>query len=236
MTILRAEDASRRGRSWRAGLALAFDELKRARTEDELIARAIPFGDDAGCLVPFCRMHAEDASTIALLSCWRVRNMAAYPTQFTVTDAGTSAWLRDRVLGVPDRELWLIRDPAARAIGTVGLHAGPGDERSLVLESFMRGSDTAPRWTVRAAAAALIDWAIARLRPERIGTTVFADNRPIISLLSALGLEEDGVIPLRKIVDGDRTEFVPVGDGGGTPDRYHLRMLRVIEVPTGREG
>jgi hypothetical protein len=52
------------------------------------------------------------ARSIAALARWRAANEFAYPTRFE----GTATWLRDRVLNVPDRIMFLVHDPAGRVV------------------------------------------------------------------------------------------------------------------------
>ena len=46
-------------------------------------------------------------------------NVTAYPSQFVATPISTKAWLRDRVLAVPDRMLFLLSSVAWLAIWNI---------------------------------------------------------------------------------------------------------------------
>src|SRR5258707_13683609 len=78
------------------GVRQTFAFLKQTVKQDELYVRSIIMPDGFGYLLPVCELHADDVSLIDLLARWRQENSSAYPTQFPVTIAGTSSWLRNR--------------------------------------------------------------------------------------------------------------------------------------------
>src|ERR1700747_3185553 len=92
---------------YRQAVARNFDFFKRTTQLDDLYAKSLRLADDAGYLVPTCDLHVGDDALLADLTRWRNENVAAYPSQFTATPESTKAWLRDRVLGVGERMLFL---------------------------------------------------------------------------------------------------------------------------------
>ena len=105
-----------------------FSFLKQTMQLDDLFAKSIPLAHGAGFLVPVCELHATDDGLIAKLAQWRAENAFAYPTQFPVTIAGTTSWLRSKLLDVEDRILFLVLDRYGNPIGHLGCgcpHCGP---------------------------------------------------------------------------------------------------------------
>jgi perosamine synthetase len=201
----------------------SFAALKSIDEERELGRAALPLAEAAGSLVPVCRLHLRDRELIELLGAWRVRNMDVYPTQFPVSFEGTEGWLRERLLAVPDRILFLICEPGGRPIGHGGIDEALADPASARLDNVMRGVDDAPPGIMRNAVAALIEWTWATIAPEAIWAKVFSDNEPVIRLLHGLGFEDQGLSPLRRVQSGDRITFEPAADGAA--DRHHLRIV-----------
>lgn len=204
----------------------AFAQLKEIVDESDLAAAMLPLDGHSGKLVPICRLHESDAELMALLSSWRVRNMAVYPTQFTVTTAGTARWLRHLVLAVPDRITFLVIEANGRPVGHVGLANALAGTRAVRLDNLMRGTDEASPGIMSAAVRSLIAWANTTIAPDVIWLKVFRENQVAIRFLQRLGFRPDGLIPLRAVVSGDRLEYAPMSaEDDGPPDRYQLRMV-----------
>jgi RimJ/RimL family protein N-acetyltransferase len=203
----------------------AFLSLKDTTAVRDLEARSLPLADGRGLLVPVCELHATDAHLIDTVARWRERNMAAYPTQFPVTTAGTAVWLQDRVLAVRDRVMFLVVEPGGTPVGHVGLSEALNDERAVRLDNIMRGEDRGPPGTMSASLTALIRWAQEMLAPRTIWLKVFSDNDRAIQFFRRAGFREHGLQPLRALVHGDRLEYVPADGLTLGADRYHLHMV-----------
>jgi perosamine synthetase len=208
-----------------------FAALKEIDSEADLAAATLPLDDHSGSLVPICRLHELDAGTIELLARWRVRNMAAYPTQFTVTTECTARWLRELVLDVPDRIAFLVVDTGGSRIGHVGLGDALAAERVVRLDNIMRGTDDGPRGIMSAAVRTLVVWARGAIAPTAIWVKLFSDNAVAIRFYTGLGFRPEGMIPLRESRSPERIEYVPMSAAGGHPDRYHVRMVLPDGIP-----
>lgn len=184
-----------------------------------------------GRLLPVGRGHLADRDLIATLARWRTVNMQVYPTQFTVTIDGTEAWLRDRVLGVPDRVMFLVLAADGRRLGHCGF-AEAFERGRLKLDNLVRGEPGGPAGVMAAAVSALLRWAQVNLGADTIYAPAATDNERVIRFLLRLGFRDEGeLIPLRKVVNGDRVEFVPRAPGDDRPpDRYQNRL--VYRMPT----
>lgn len=186
---------------------------------------SIPLADERGYLVPVARMHAEDAALVRKLADWRERNMSAYPTQFPVTVEGTTSWLKERVLAAEDRMLFLVLDRHGRVMGHLGLTNCLNDERSAEVDNVVRGVEGEEPGIMSLAMKTLLGWTEEFLAPAEITLRVFADNSHAISYYEKLGFVEEGRIPLRKHVSGERIEYLPLEEGDSAPqDRTFVRM------------
>ncbi len=201
----------------------AFAALKRIDDERTLEQASLPLDGSPGRLVPVCRLHEHDADLIRLLAAWRVRNMHVYPTQFRVTFDGTAAWLRERVLDVPDRIMFLVRDGDGRWIGHGGIDNALADGASVRLDNVMRGVDDAPPGLMHDAVATLLGWVERAIGPKTVWLKVFSDNEPAIRFLRGLGFRDERLMPLRRVEHDGRISFEP--DAEGQADRHHLRMV-----------
>jgi RimJ/RimL family protein N-acetyltransferase len=200
--------------TYRERVTLEFERLKRPG--------ATPIPITGGSLVPVCRARAADERLIAALARWRDANAFAYPTRFPVTQEGTATWLRDRVLAVPERIMFLVHDAAARPIGHAGFALT--DDAWLKLDNVMRGEDGTPG-IMTAAVKSLLGWAERTLGPAAVRLPVFAHNDRAIRFYRRIGFRETGIVPLRRIKCGERIEYVPL-TGTGPADAHHLIMVR----------
>jgi RimJ/RimL family protein N-acetyltransferase len=171
-------------------------------------------------------VHLRDDDLIATLARWRDVNMSIYPTQFRVSVDGTRDWLRDTILGGPDRLLFLIRRPDRRIVGHIGFMELSEADRSLRLAYMM--SENAPSGLITAATWRMHQWAAEEFEPDYIWAPPFADNDPPIGILAKLGYRNERLIPLRKVESPGRIDYLPMDDDDrGPPDRFWRRMIFV---------
>src|SRR5512132_4373107 len=97
-----------------------FAALKALRAYDEAVARSLRIGDGYGYLIPVGELHADDEYLIGLLTAWRDRNQAVFPTRFPTSIERTRRWLRDRVLDADDRIMFLLLDRHGHLVGHLG--------------------------------------------------------------------------------------------------------------------
>jgi RimJ/RimL family protein N-acetyltransferase len=210
----------------------AFALLKRPTRPDDLLALHLPIaGAEGACLAPVCELHAADPALVAALAEWRERNMWVYPNQFQVTLAGTADWLRRLVLDAPDRVLFLVLDAARVPVGHLGFAQALNEAREMKVDNVMRGPRNCLPGVMSRALRAALQWAERTLGVRRFHLPVFRDNEHAIHFYRRLGFREDGLIPLRRHVEGARISFRSLApDDHAAPDRYHLRL---ICTPTG---
>ena len=92
---------------YKQALVANFLFLKSATNLQEAYLRAIPI-EKIGFLVPVCEAHQNDLNLLQRLTDWRNANVGVYPSQFVASIESTKTWLKDRLLGVPDRMLFLV--------------------------------------------------------------------------------------------------------------------------------
>lgn len=95
-------------------------------------------------------------------------NVAAYPSRFDATPESTAAWIRDRVLAVPDRMLFLVVNSYGRIVGHMGFANALSEDGSLEMDNIVRGVKLGRRGVMTAGMNALIDWAEEKLGPRNL--------------------------------------------------------------------
>ena len=220
-----ARDDRLRSETYRSTVVQEFAWLKSTATFEDAVVRGIPLPANMGHLVPVCELHADDDPTIASLARWRSAHQHWFPTQFPVTLEGTARWLRDRVLDVPDRILFLVLDRHGHLSGHCGFADAANDAHEVWFDNLLRGEPDAPRGLMSATVEELRRWAWNVLGARRCALHTFADNAPSIRLFTRLGFRPETTTALRRVQRGETVSFVPPPDGDSAPpDRSFLRM------------
>ncbi len=212
---------TRENETYHRAVERTFAFLKATSTLQDLWTKAIPLAEDAGYLLPVCELHADDEGLIETLGRWREENAHVYPTQFPVTFEGTRRWLRERLLDVPDRMLFLIVERGGAPVGHVGFAGALNDEGTMELDNLLRGSMRGHRDIARLAVEALLEWAQDTVGPEGFTLRVLASLKHVIRLDERLGFVETERTPLRREQSGDVVAYVPTD---GEPDEHFVRM------------
>lgn len=204
-----------------------FAFLKRTARAADLFAKSVPLGPPEGCLLPLADLHADDTTLIAQLAAWRRENSSAYPTRFPVTEAGTAAWLRDKLLAVEDRLLFLVLDRHGHPVGHLGFANCLNPDGEMEADNIIRGIKSASPGIMRTAMEAMMKWAHEIIGPRRFFLRVLADNAHAIEFYRALGFVEAGRVPLRRKTAGEVVSLVEVEAGDpAPPDNHFVRMTR----------
>ncbi len=203
-----------------------FDFLKETYHLDDLYAKSIPLENEYGYLLPICKLHLDDHVLISTLSRWRRENTFAYPSQFTVTDDGTASWLRERVIGVDDRMLFLVVNRHGYPIGHLGFANAINDQMEIEMDNIVRGvANVAPGIMTRSMSR-LIEWAKESFWPRSFYLRVFSDNEHAIKFYRRLGFVDDRLIPLRRWEESAGTFYRPLTEDDNQPaDKHFLRMV-----------
>jgi len=211
-----------------------FKRLKSVSSYDQALNTSISFRDQSGYLMPVCELHANDTELIEKLTLWREENSLAYPTQFKVTFAGTKAWLRNNVLNIEDRLLFLVLDRHGHPVGHLGYANTNNESGDMEIDNVLRGDKKAQPGIMTMAMRTIIHWAEETFRPRRIFLRVLDDNTHAIDFYQRLNFREDHRQPLRRIQEKDTVRYSPrENTDTALPDRYFLYMTYVSEPTPG---
>lgn len=201
---------------------------------DEPIATFPEFGLE---LHPVRWTDVDDDALISALAAWRAQWMAVYPTQFTVTHEGTRAWIRDRLLGTPDRLMFLVRTAGdRRAVGHLGFddlyargdQSGEAGGNVISLSNVVVGDREAmPPGAMFAVETAMLRWAFEVWPIPAVHAPIFLDNERSVALQEKLGFVRYRDTPMRRhdLPDGT-VAYRPVEPGDDAPaDRVWGRFL-----------
>ncbi len=169
--------------------------LKGANNIQEAFLRAIPI-PGYGFLVPVSKAHEADNELHEKLTDWRNENVNVYPTQFVATVESTKAWLKDRLLAVDDRMLFLIVDNQGKVAGHMGFNGCNNDDFLFEIDNVVRGEQAAVKGFFSAGMFALMEWARKTLNVEGFFLRVMDDNPHAIEFYKRNGFIEDCRIPL----------------------------------------
>lgn len=209
-----------------------FSFLKNTQRLDDLFAKSIALKNDMGYLVPVCELHAKDQQLIEKLAAWRKENSRFFPSQFPVTVEGTGVWLRNNVLDVADRMLFMVTDKFGNQIGHMGYANGLNDAGELELDNIVRGVKNSNPGLMSLALEKLLDWAEEFIGPQRIFLRVFSDNQHAISFYKKLGLVEENRIPLYKYQEGQAIFYrAEKNHQHQQADQHFLRMRYEPQQP-----
>lgn len=197
--------------------------MKASRTEEEARARSIRIRDNGERLVPVGAVHANDAHLVELLARWRHENALAFPNRFPVTLEGTARWLRERILDVTDRLLFLIELPDGRPIGHIGIANAFADGKRVEIDSVLRGDPAALPGVMAEAIRTLLSWVEKELSPLEIFLRVLGSNERAIGFYTRVGFTQTGSVPLRRVVDGE-CETLEEAPGASEPDDIYVFM------------
>jgi len=178
----------------------------------------------------------ETQDHIQLISEWRKTHYDAYPTQFPVTLSGTKIWLKKQLLLNPERIIFMIKTSEDQIIGHIGLTSiGVGgfgfSEDSCEIDSVVRGR-TEIKGLMQYSLLALCNWAQHSLNLKSIYLRVFSDNSHAIKFYEKCGFTTVGEIPLKKVVEGDVTQFIAIEKGDQTKAHRIFTLMALTNTQT----
>jgi perosamine synthetase len=171
--------------------------LKSAKNVQEAFLRAIPI-DKKGFLVPVSEAHQDDLDLLQKLTEWRNTNVGVYPSQFVANLESTKAWLRNRLLAVPDRMLFLVTNNQGHVVGHIGFNGCLNDDFLFEVDNVIRGDNEKDKGIFACAMNALIEWARKTLNVGGFFLRVMDDNPHAIAFYARNGFVEEALIPLVK--------------------------------------
>lgn len=225
-------DASRRAIAvYIQAIKKEFAFLKKTKTFDDLLAKSIAFQDKQFYLVPICELHTTDDQLISQLAQWRIDNNAVYPSQSQITIEGTKQWLRNSLLNVEDRILFLVLDPYGNRIGHLGFANGINEKYELELDNVVRGIQGSHPGIMSNAVKALLDWAKDTLGCRSFYLRTFSDNVKAIGFYNNLGFKNDELVSLRRHEAGNSVYYRLLDEQDqDEPDKCFLRMVYAPKI------
>lgn len=201
-----------------------FHDLKNEVASN--ISPVIPVlhaGEHIANLQVITKSMLSDDNVIALLTKWRSEHQDAFPSQFTVTHAGTKNWGQKQLLDLPDRILFFLETLDGKPFAHLGLFRCNYQEKSCEIDNVVRGENIIPG-SMTDALRALIQWVYNTLQMKQILLQVFSDNQQAIALYKRCGFVEVRKKPLKKIIEQGVIKFVDIKDSTEKADRYFLVM------------
>lgn len=210
---------------WYDAVRRSFSFLKQTTRLDDLLVKSVPLDQHDGFLVPVCELHLDDPDLIESLTAWRNTHRNAYPSRFHATAESTHNWLREKVLDVEDRCLFLVTDRHGKPIGHMGLAGAFNTSAAVEMDNIVRGVEWRESGIMSAGMRTLIRWTHENLGPNEYYLRVLDDNLHAIRFYERLGFIEDRRIPLRRFVEGSAEFLRQLAEADmAEPDQFFVRM------------
>jgi perosamine synthetase len=209
--------------AYRKAVLENFEFLKSSNNIQDAYLRAIKI-NGGGFLLPVCSVHQHDEYLLQQLTNWRNTHVAVYPTQFRATLESTQAWLKDRLLAVPDRILFLVVTETGKTLGHIGFSACLNDDLMFEIDNVVRGIVDGSPGIFSRAIVAITDWARKIMNVSGFFLRVMDDNPHAVVFYQRNGFVENQRIPLVK----EQTDGMVVyrdallGENGV---KYFIRMV-----------
>ena len=157
-------------------------------------------------LRPITQAHLEPTSEnceiVRLLTEWRKNNQKWYPSVFKVSEEGTKIWLRNQLIDMDDRILFLIESMNGEIFGHMGLFRGE-------IDNVLRGKPGIVNRGMTFGLLSMMKWGFTDLGLNNLRLRVFCDNDKAIQFYENCGFTRIGRIPLKKIEEGDTLKWIP---------------------------
>lgn len=217
--------SARRISVFQSAIKKQFSFLKEINSLETWHAASVLLPESKGLLLPICRMHQDDESLIQDLTSWRQAAAFAYPTRFPVTLEGTRSWLKDKLLAVEDRILFLVLDRHGYRIGHLGFASCLNDKCAMEIDNVVRGVAGASPGIMAEAMKILVAWAHVNFWPDELFLRVLSDNPKAIAFYERLGYTAIGNVPLRRHQQGEVVAFKALEPSDkAAPDASFIRM------------
>jgi perosamine synthetase len=215
---------------YKQALVTNFLFLKSAKNIQEAFLRAVPI-DNKGFLVPVCEAHQEDLDLLQKLTVWRNANVGVYPSQFIANLESTKSWLRDRLLAVPDRILFLVTNNHGLVIGHIGFNGCLNDDFIFEVENVIRGEIEIEKDIFSHAIKALTEWARKTLNVNGFFLRVMDDNPHAIAFYKRNGFVEETRIPLAKVEKNGQINYRELKSGESKAKDFVRMSYQSIREP-----
>ncbi len=212
--------------AYRKAVIENFYFLKSAKNIRDAYLRAIPIGEQ-GYLLPVCEAHLDDDEILKKITAWRNSNVEVYPTQFIATLDSTRTWIKDRLIGTPDRVLFLVVNQTGRVIGHLGFSNCLNNDFLFEIDNVVRGLEGVSAGIFSEALTSIIEWARKTINVNGFFLRVMDDNLTAIKFYNRNSFVEDGRIPLFKEIKDNVVSYVE----GTTSDKWDKQFIRMKHSP-----
>jgi perosamine synthetase len=218
---------------YKKAVAANFSFLKSGSNIQEAFLRAIPI-EKSGFLIPVCKAHEDDRELLQKLTDWRNNNVHVYPTQFVATIDSTKAWLKDRLLDVEDRILFLVVDNQGKVAGHIGFNACSNNEFLFEIDNVVRADQAAAKGLFSIGLIALMEWARKTLNVGGFFLRVMDDNQHAIDFYKRNEFVENRRIPLFKEERKGLISYREAGAGEQAEKSFVLMLWQPVRASIGK--
>lgn len=209
-----------------------FSFAKSANTIQQAYLRAIPI-EGEGYLLPVCEAHLLDDDLLQKITVWHNANVEVYPAQFMATVDSSRAWMKDRLLAVPDRMLFLVVDNTGRVISHLGFNGCLNNDFLFEIDNVILGIHGIDKDIYAKAMSSLIEWARKIINVNGFFLRVMEDNSKAIDFYKRNSFIEESRIPLvRETNEG--IVFYREAYAGEKITKHFVRMKYVFDKSAGK--
>jgi RimJ/RimL family protein N-acetyltransferase len=178
---------------------------------------------------------ALNRNLMELIGDWRKENERWFLSQFKVTTERTTKWFEERVIGTPDRLLFIIK-ANDKYIGHVGLFRFDFENKTCEIDNIVRGEPEIPG-IMGNAVLNMMEWGKNNLDIQNYSLKVLSDNEKARRLYDRLGFIEISRIPLITVDGEDGLEWTEAPDEyDKAAEKYYVVMKLVQKDKNGLDS
>lgn len=167
-----------------------FGFLKAANSPQQLAASTIDFslGLDTYFLVPVALAHLDNKRTVSELASLRVS--ANFPADHLITEDSTASWMRNSLIHVPEKILFLVSDSAGTTLGHLGIWLRPSG--LFEIDNVIKSPECEVKGLFSEATKAVGNWLYTNLLVERVYLRVDETRSHAIDFYRRIGFGNVG--------------------------------------------
>jgi perosamine synthetase len=211
-----------------------FNFLKSSVTIQDVYLKAIPV-EKIGFLLPLSTCHLNDPNVTAVIGGWLNPNTEINSKRANLIEERIKNWLRDQVLAVPDRILFLIINKYGTYIGLLGLNECINDEQVIKIDNVVRGGLEVDAGIFSIALKSVIEWFRTTINVESFQVNVADENDQAIKFFKQNGFIEEDRIPFFRSNQSNDIFLFSEAAGSKKEAKEVIRMSFRIDKPAGVE-
>lgn len=199
-----------------------FQELKNKKFGEVQIPCI--FQDKNYKLILLTADCSGDDRLMELLSNWRKKHEFWFQAQFPISAERTTAWFKNKVIGAPDRLLFIIKVDDLY-IGHVGLFRFDFENLTCEIDNIVRGEDNVAPGIIGDSVANMMEWGKNNFGIKNYTLQTTSDNARALRLYDKMGFVEVKRVPLfyQKTEEGGEWTEAPM-EYSGPIERYDVYM------------